>query len=133
MRPKCYLCRSLGEYSGRGSLPAGFAVVTYVWDVTSRVVYALKKPLPGAVGNWKREAEIMKDNSHMSIIYIRSWSSPGGVERLLNPGDYHYAEARGFRSWDTTLLRVRPTRRSLSRPLQVHDALSKGADRYPVA
>ncbi|KAI9671163.1 MAG: hypothetical protein M1817_003670 [Caeruleum heppii] len=46
----------------------GFAVVHYVWDVTSRAEYALKEPLPGAGGDWKREAEIMKGICHVSIL-----------------------------------------------------------------
>ena len=45
-----------------------FAVVSYVWDVTSREEYALKEPLPGAGGDWKREAEIMKGISHVSTM-----------------------------------------------------------------
>lgn len=44
-----------------------FAVVTYVWDVTSREVYALKEPLPGKTGDWKKEANIMKGISHVSV------------------------------------------------------------------
>lgn len=50
---------------GRGS----FAVVSYAWDVTSRAEYALKEPLPGKRGDWKREAEIMKGISHVSTTH----------------------------------------------------------------
>ena len=48
---------------GQGS----FAMVSYAWDVTSRAEYALKEPLPGTRGDWKRESDIMKTMNHVSI------------------------------------------------------------------
>ncbi len=61
---------------GRGA----FAVVTYVWDVTSRAVYALKEPLPQAKeeGDWEREAQVMKGISHVST---PRWSFPDRTDR----------------------------------------------------
>lgn len=44
-----------------------FGMVSYAWDVTSRAEYALKEPLPGNRGDWKREADIMKNISHVSV------------------------------------------------------------------
>ncbi|KAL8652034.1 MAG: hypothetical protein Q9210_002920 [Variospora velana] len=52
---------------GRGA----YAVVSYAWDVTSRAEYALKEPLPGKGGNWKREAAIMKGLSHDHIVALK--------------------------------------------------------------
>lgn len=61
-----------------------FAVVSYVWDVTSRAEYALKEPLPGAGGDWKREAEIMKGISHVSAT-PHAVAFLSGVNCLLTP------------------------------------------------
>ena len=46
-------------------------MVSYAWDVTSRVEYALKEPLPGRVEDWSKEAAIMKNISHVSIQHHR--------------------------------------------------------------
>ena len=46
-----------------------FAVVHFVWDVTTRQEYALKEPRPGQwydMKTWRKEAEIMKGISHVS-------------------------------------------------------------------
>ncbi|KAH8696864.1 hypothetical protein GQ44DRAFT_779505 [Phaeosphaeriaceae sp. PMI808] len=57
-----------------------FAVVKYVWDVTSGEEYALKESLPGARGDWDWEADIMMGISHYSIVALRYASFDNGPQ-----------------------------------------------------
>jgi len=69
---------------GRGQ----FGVVTYVWDVTTREEYAVKEPLEESrtrdkvrltIKSWRKEADIMKNISHVSTEHHNPSFTSGGT------------------------------------------------------